>query len=130
MAPSKLAWKIATRSSEMSVAPTERLIAQPDTNAAGVGLGALLVMSAFLVRDKRAKAGADISGGRWKSGSGTDPHSSWSELGDDPGICRLIVKWKGMEVSVSGHQPALSVSMSCLSSTASEPGCQAWLTYG
>jgi hypothetical protein len=40
MAPSKLAWKIATRSSEMSVAPTERLIAQPDTNAAGVGLGA------------------------------------------------------------------------------------------
>ena len=39
MAPSKLAWKIA-RSSEMSVAPTERLIAQPDTNAAGVGLGA------------------------------------------------------------------------------------------
>jgi hypothetical protein len=77
MAPSKLAWKIATRSSEMSVAPTER-----------------------------------------------------SELGDDPGICRLIVKRKGMEVSVSGHQPALSVSMSCLSSTASEPGCQAWLTYG
>ena len=32
-------------------------------------------------------------------------------------VCRLTVKRKGMEVSISsGHKPALSLSMSCLSS--------------
>ena len=52
-------------------------------------------------------------------------------LGDDPGVCRLIMQRKGMDVSVSsGHQPALSVSMSWLSSKASEPGCQAWRNQG
>jgi hypothetical protein len=46
-------------------------------------------------------------------------------------VCRLIVKQKGMNVSVaSGHRLALSESMSLSEFKSFGAGCQVWLNMG